>query len=632
MEYHQIKTFSGVSTRLESTDQNRGTLRRAEGVMMAPNGGISSPLSWQSLWGITSIDTLVTSAMSAKTTGFGYFLTLTKQGNTILIFYEKGAGLRGLWWVGQSWANPISTVSGSVTVTEVGSEAVDLSGVDKTYYGSWINDDLWLGHGTRKNFIWKSETGLVTELGLAAPDNLHDPGKEQFPPCKSFVQSSSGVVWGAGHTAGTYPATRVWMTNPPNSQYPDLERIYNLEQSYVDISRADASEIKGLSVWQTYIVVHTDRRPWVVQNIGSTSDGYLAQQNATPLSVSAPNSNCTRDLTGTGEFWFGEDREIYKDEAIRASSPDKDYWNQRDITTSLADGIWNERMSLDASTAHSFFDRVNGRFYVFAPLKAGADPYAPDYAAYGLYAWCEESRGLSGPMVYPSAFASTTGRETLNRLNRVIVATTQGELLFADLDEVREREEFEVEDYDAADDETFAVEALTAESGSVQSPYAWLQSTADRDNDGALYQFDTTAHALFARFARTTFDDTAPDPVFSPQAVQTLQWQNATVARLEFAAEDFGSPSIEKVFQEIRLTWQRDSKAYVGVFVRTDYGQSDGYWIGNPWPGEEQLIGINVRGRRLQVTVLAVFSNHPGSKAMLRDLTVGYLPSVTAHG
>jgi len=398
-------------------------------------------------------------------------------------------------------------------------------------------------------------------------------------------------------------------------------------------------------------------------NHGNTRDGYFAQQNATPLSVSAPNPNCTRDLTGTGSYWFGKDREIYNDNSIRISSPEKDFGHDRDIATSKADNIWNERMLRDASSSHGNYDRINSRYFIFSKLKTNSDDeFIPDFDAFGYYVWCEDTRSISGPMLFPNAMVSTTGRETLQRQNCAIVATVEGGLMFSNLDALREREEFELEDYGSPEngefpeqdaDEAFpAIEAdidgqpgefvLETEEGeqinsegadnAPQVPLVWLQANSDRDEDGYLLSYAGDVYGKFSRFAKTLFKNDQPAVIFDPEDIQTIQWTNATVARLEFAPEDFGRSNMEKVYKEIRLTWQRDSKCYVGVFARTEYGQTDGYWIGNPYPDEEQLVGINIRGRRLQVTVLIVFSNNPDAKALLRDMTIGYLPSVTAPG
>ena len=658
MEHFQIRSFIGASTRVESTNQDRGTLRRIEGAVIAPNGAISSPVSWQTLWGITSLPDLLADFWTTELDGHGYFLTLENSGNVALLFYEKGYGTRGLWWIQQSEANPLSTTAGVTTIADVGSAAgidVDLSTVDdKVYFGSWINEDIWLGQGELANYIWDSSIAMVRLLGVVAPTARDDIGREEFPPCKSFAQSVGGVVFAAGNVD---TPERIWMTDPPTRRFPRPERVYNLNTSFVDLSRADMSEITALSIWQEYVVVHTDRRPWIVRKPGESKDGYQAIQNATPVSVSAPNPNCTRDLSGTGSYWFGKDREIYNDDSIRASSADKDFARERDIATSTADNVWNDRIDRDPAGAHTIYDRVNGRYYVFAPLKTNNSDYGQDFTAFGGYVWCEASRSVSGPMLFPNAIASSSGRQSINRLNCAIVATAEGGLMFADFDELREREVFELEDYGAADNGEFPEDTageifnpLQAEDGSVlltesgvaillndspelkQTPIAWLQTQADRDEDGVLYSFADDVYARFQRYARTTIGNDSQSIVFEPEALETIQWTNATVARLEFAAEDFGNSNMEKVFQEIRLTWQRDSKCYVGVFARSDYGQRDGYWIGNPSAGEEQFVGINLRGRRLQVTVLVVFSNHIGAKALLRDMTIGYLPSGTAQG
>ena len=536
---------------------------------------------------------------------------------------------------------------------------VDLTGTDSYYFGSPINDDLWLGHGSLPNYIWDRTTGLVRELGKTDPTDRYDIGKEKFPPCRSFVQTGDGAVFGTGYTGEEYPKTRIWTTDKPSKEFPNPERVYNLNNSFIDLAQSDASEAIALSTWQSYVIVHTDKRPWILVNHGSTKDGYFAQQNATPLSVSAPNHNCTRDMTGIGANWFGRDREIYNDNSLRISSPDKDFDHKRDISTSKADNIWNERMIRDSRSAHAFYDRVNSRYFVFAQLKTNSeDDYVADFPAFGCYVWCEVTKSVSGPMVFPNAIASTTGRETLQGLNCAIVATAEGGLMYTDLDLLREREEYELEDYgnpengefpeEDADEAFPAIETdpdefiLETEEGDQinsegdgngpQVPLVWLQSVSDRDEDGYLLSYAGDVYGKFSKFARTLFKNDQPAVTFNPPDIQTIQWKNATVARLEFPPEDMGRPNIEKVYKEIRLTWQRDSKCYVGVFIRTEYGQTDGYWVGNPYPDEEQLIGVNVRGRRIQVTLLVVFSNNPDAKALLRDMTIGYLPSVTAPG
>jgi len=122
MEYFQIKAFSGANTRVESTDQDRGTLRRIEGAVVAPNGGISSPPSWIDLWGIKDLESQVLSDFwTDEQDGYGYFLKIEKDGNSILVFYEKGAGVRGLWWIEQSRTNSLNAGVGVISVTDVGS-------------------------------------------------------------------------------------------------------------------------------------------------------------------------------------------------------------------------------------------------------------------------------------------------------------------------------------------------------------------------------------------------------------------------------------------------------------------------------------------------------------------------------
>jgi hypothetical protein len=448
MQYFRIKRFNGVATRIESTDQDRGTLRRCEGAIIAPNGAISSPPCFSPLWGIDDIGSLIESYWTTETDGLGYFLKLAHDGNILLVFYEKAYGVRGLWWVKQN-ADGITEDEATPTVTAAYAPGLDISDKDKVYYGSWINGDLWLGHGELLNLVYRTSSDTITALGATAPTDPYDIGKDQFPPVKSFIQNAGGAIFGAGHTAGTYPATRVWMTDLPNKEFPKPERIANIDNSYVDILRSDASEVAALSIWQEYVVAHTNSRPWIITRLGSGNDGWHAEQVPTPIAVSAPNHNAARDLSGIGRNWLGADGEIYEDHIFRASTPDKNFDRDRDIASNRADNVWNELIDRDGQGAHTIFDRVNSRFFAWAPLKGGV------VGSFGLFVWDEKNRSIAGPMLYPSAIASTVGRNTNDGLNIAIVVDANGSLLFTNLDDLREREEWETEDFDAPDDGVF---------------------------------------------------------------------------------------------------------------------------------------------------------------------------------
>ena len=480
MQYFRIKGFNGVATRIESTDQDRGTLRRCEGAVIAPNGAISSPPCFETLWGIDDIGVTIASFLGDKTTGFGYFVKLSHGGNVLLVFYEKDHGVRGLWWVKQ---NPSGITSETVSVTVAGAYAsgLDITDKEKSYYGSWINGDLWLGHGELPNLVYRTASDSVEELGATAPTDAYDIGRDKFPPVKSFVQNAGGVIFGAGHAGGDHPATRVWMTDVPNKEFPRPERIANIDNSYVDILRTDASKVNALSIWQEYIVAHTDSRPWIITRVGSTNDGWHADQVPTPISVSAPNHNACRDISGIGRNWLGADGEIYEDHIFRASTPDKNFDRDRDIVTGRADNVWNELIDRSKDGAHTIFDRVNSRFFAWAPLKGDESPF-------GLFVWDESRRSIAGPMLYPSAVASTLGRNTSEGLNLAIIADSSDALLHTNLDDLREREEWETDDFDTPDDEVF-------EASEVAPPDAMVVEGAGSSVVEATYQRYTTINS-----------------------------------------------------------------------------------------------------------------------------------------
>jgi ABC-type phosphate transport system auxiliary subunit len=105
----------------------------------------------------------------------------------------------------------------------------------------------------------------------------------------------------------------------------------------------------------------------------------------------------------------------------------------------------------------------------------------------------------------------------------------------------------------------------------------------------------------------------------------TRFFNNATVQVIELANEDFGSPTVLKEMLQIRLQFQRNTRAYIGVFAESE-GRRYGRWRGLVYPREEKLSGIKLLGRRLTLRLVIVYFN--AQNFMLRDLSIDWLPAV----
>jgi hypothetical protein len=107
----------------------------------------------------------------------------------------------------------------------------------------------------------------------------------------------------------------------------------------------------------------------------------------------------------------------------------------------------------------------------------------------------------------------------------------------------------------------------------------------------------------------------------------TKFWNDAYVARFETGYLDFGDARLVKNYLEVALTWQRHSRAYVGIYAETDDGRRGGKWLGLAFNKETQRVPLNLSGRRIRVRVVIVAFN--SGKALLRDVTIGWGPQGT---
>ena len=305
---------------------------------------------------------------------------------------------------------------------------------------------------------------------------------------------------------------------------------------------------------------------------------------------------------------MGADGEIYKDEAIRVGPHDKRPARDQDIVTSLSQSDWNRDMKKPVAlgAVHTAYDRRSPIFWLWAEHATFAG------GRMCLWAFNEGNRTVTGPFRTPDADASTVvGPDAPGTL--VIVMTSTGEMLFADLAAIGETEQFLLEA------QSTALGSEYAETGSAPTPMAglgYVAMTAD---------LATIAESV----AGSRIEMATPWSTFTAGGTYTVTkfWNDAYVARFETGYLDFGDARLVKNYLEVALTWQRHSRAYVGIYAETDDGRRGGKWLGLALNKETQRVPLNLSGRRIRVRLVIVAFN--SGKALLRDVTIGWGPQGT---
>lgn len=592
-----IRKLTGVETKFDPEDQDRGTLRKAEGVVPAPAGALSSGPVWGSAWGYSSSFNTTAALALLGTGSFVGFFTLTDGfGNKLLIAWDnRDAAFRGIWWVGIGTAAPnfgggggLATVAAPATTPYRGKTP------GLWWYGSWCGDRLILGNGTDVNLVWKN--GALEEMGPSAtPSDPYDPAQARIPPCKTFVLDRRGVLFAAGNV--TYPL-RIYATEPPQANYPFNEGLKNADRSWRAVTTMQGTEITALSWLGGYVLAHLNRGGCVVvTNLDGSPDGWKFSQAPAALSAGALNPNCVRDAK-VSPLYFGTDLEIYR--ARVKGGYDATEWRERDLATDRSSGDWNALMLVPQSLLGTdgpfvIYDEKNGRLWVWAALRLTSKK--------ALYCYDERSFAVTGPIRYPDLICATHNPDP-NAVGCVTVGISRGNsLVFADLGAVGEPALPTYADAIGAD---YAILG-TVPTVTVGIPYVGVSA------DGT--QFKQVLDGQVLNLA-TAWSDWAIGDVTT-----TRFFKNASIGIIEIRDEDFGSPDAFKEFLQARLQWLRNTRAYVAVFAESE-GRRSGKWRGTMYPKEEMIAGLTLSGRRLTIRIVIVLFND--KPCMLHGLSVDH--------
>lgn len=604
MLYHSIKSFRGVETKEESSDQDRTVARDCTGLIPVPQGALSNGPKWSLLWGINDLPARMATLLAAANQTKAHIVRLARGSHVMLICWSiPQSRALGLFNVGSEEVADFASTSG-ITLTCLPAPAFTVSSpyTNKDSLASWFISRIgasWiLGNGIDQNLIYQD--GVLSVFGPGtAPEDINDRFRVRIPPCTSFRLNERRNLFAAGNAA---QPMRVWITDTPSEIYQFPTGVNSLDRSFIDIhSASGATRITALSLFDSYVTVHTDSSPVNIYGVNNTSDGWACQQAASGASSSAINPSCVGDPIGDASFFLGADLEIYTDQAVRRSQWEKNGARDQEIVTAQAAQVWNRDMSkADMSWGfHVLYDANTRLFWVFGRTTLG--PVM-------LWAYYERTRTIVGPIHYPAAEVSAfIGGST------AAIISQAGEMLCADLNIV----ETEAVDVEAPGT---ALGASYTAVNSEPTPIAGIPVvglTADRR--GCIEKVGGVVIGSADPFNRVG--------VVSQGNFTITEWfNNATLASWESPWQAMAESARFKNLLEVELTFDRDSRAYVGVCVENERGQRRWKWVGVTHGKSKPVrAALNLFGVRFRVRIcLVVFNN---ARMILRDMRLGFNPA-----
>lgn len=598
----QIDSFSGIQTLLSPTEAPLGALCVADAVVGVPVKALSFGPYWQTAWGQSGLSAAIIAALvSVGPPAAVNFVTLTRSGYTFLIAWDSVAARpRGIWQVAGTGNPDLTKLTGSTVATQF--NAIYLS---KTaglpWYGSWVQNELWLGNGTDLNLVWANGALNILGPNVTPQTDPQNPAQYTFPPCTTWLPGNSGQVYCTGNV--TYPL-RVWCSEIPSITYPLNRGIKTLDYSYLDL-QVNATSATGLSSFGANLIVHLNIGcPMIIEGYNGSAGGWKLSQIPTKANASAINPNCTRD-TKLAPFYLGSDLEFYLLPTFRGSIVDRGYdgssFRDGDIVTKRAPGQWNAAATKPISGADYFLidDEKNGRTWAWLNMSAGSRQ--------GVYVYDQRTQSVFGPWRYPDFYCACQVRD--ENLNGTLVCgiTRDGAFLFADVAAINN---YTLPAYGTALPAGCA-ELSSAPTASPGIPYVGVSA------DGQSFKQVLNGQTLVMA---TPWSDWAVSTVTT-----TKFYNNARVSVIELNEMDCNSSSLQKEFTALRSSWNRNSPVYVGVYAEVG-GYRYGGWRGLYYPSIDWLAGIGGMGSTIRVRMIVVSFND--QNAMLAGFTLNYLPGV----
>lgn len=621
MKHFPIKDFShGIECKFGGTNQDRGTLRKAEGINVAPVRNLSSAPTWGVAWGYADLVTAMTTALSGATANKVDFVTIQDgNGNVFLVAWDLSTNSpRGMWCVGAGTAAPNFASASGVSITATNDAIHRDYTAALNWYGSWIGGRLFLGNGTDNNLVWAA--GALAVLGPASLPATTTPFKFRIPPCTCFAQWGTGVVFAAGNV--DHPL-RVFASDPPNAQYPTPDGLLTNDRSFCDLNRvsAIATRVTALSPVGSGFIAHLGLGGAVwVGSWNRTSDGNLLGQIPLKNCAGALNQACVAN-TANGTNYFGADLEIYT--AIEKRAPATNTTEPRDsqIETWKSSGQWNREMTRGPGLSYQPFildDVTNNRLWISSQVILKTQP--------ATYVYDRTSHSSTGPHRYPSLICATpllnqnlpgvVQAQATGGAWVVVGISAGGSLMYADLGLTGEL---------ALDAPGTAIGGAYVIYPLQQTPTKGLACVGVYDGgDGSMSKFvivDSAGKVSTMADAWSLWVDAGS----SVPAGVTNWFNDAQLAIVEFSPEDFGSPIFAKNYCEVRLNWRAMQRVYAGVAIQSG-NQRDWRWLGVAFPDELQNAVVTASGTRCVVRLLFVTFN--GAPCTLPDIGIGMLEGV----
>jgi hypothetical protein len=402
LEYFTIKNFRPVEVKEDSTDQDRTVLRLCEGLVPVPQGALSSGPEWKLLWGIDDLADRAATLLAAADQTKTHFLKLNRLDRTFIIAWS--CVLSRALGIFEVVSAPLETEL-DATDNVVLTAPADAAWRDKDGTAAWfaspIGDRWLLGNGIDANLQWRA--AALTVFGPATPPaDIYNLGRIRIPPCTCFRMNEARNLFATGNA--DLPM-RVWITEAPTVKYPFFDGIQSLDVSFIDVpAHGGATAIRAMSLYQSYITLHTDRAPINVYGVNGTSDGWKCQSAASAANASALNPDCVGDAEGDASFYLGTDLEVYSDQAVRSGPWEKRGARAQEIVTEQGSEVWNRDMQRSgASRGYALlYDRDTRLAWIFArSVFAGRSM---------LWLYNERTRTCAGPIHYPDVTCATSLR------------------------------------------------------------------------------------------------------------------------------------------------------------------------------------------------------------------------------
>lgn len=601
MKTFPIPNFRATETKRDATDQDRTVLRRADGVVGVPLGALSGGPEWKVLWGLEDlgdqIETALTGANAAKT----HFVTVAHGSHKWLVAWSLSLSeALGVFDVFANGSDLDLDATSAVTIAApTGSPWRDCDGA-APWFLSMLGSKVFFGNGVDANLTWNVAGNTLALFSAPTPADMHDPGRETVPPCTCAAIGPSKHTYFAGNAAAPLV---LYVARPPDSEFKDVEGLWAVDTSKVTLLLGDWTEIRGLSVWQNYVTVHTDKSPVNLFAADGDSTGQRARQAPSPSNASAPNPNCACDHRGHPPFYFGTDGEIYKDESTRTGPHFKHVQRDTEIVTAEAFGDWNRAMvkPVDERYSAQVFDPQTRINWVFSRTLVPSDRTA-------LWAYLDQGDQVSGPFRYPNAstvglFRGFTGKTI------AVVITAAGEMLYANLTDVSPLEADEI------DPPGTALGSAYEEAGGAPTP-----------DPGVPYVGLNAAGTGFAQVvAGKRIELATPWAEWTETSALTLTrfFNNAHLGIVETGYVDLGmGDDVLKDFLGTFVYPSPRARFCIGVFVESENGIRSGRWFGSVFDREHALVPHYLRGTRVRIRLLVLWFND--QRAELRSLSAGY--------